>query len=301
MFDRIPDDDPTSGHVPAPDADPPPQIVSDTQFSPDSSIADWLPSFPYYPPEAYPCFPGEESSGLNVSFREPTPEAPIPPHVAPFQFSSSSLSAALSDPPQNSRSLPTIYESESSPSTAFPDPSHDIGNLEDFDHQPLLDDFSLFEPDSDLSQIFLGVHFDADGVFHYPQGDLPPIHSSIDANHHDPWDQFPPDIFSTSSPSIQLPSHGLDASPIDHTPIPDNPSSTLSTPFNFSLSLSDLHSPNPSTPIEIFDDEDSDEPVPFVPDPRLQLPKRASRRLLKKTIRPQGPTRLSSMLALTPE
>ncbi|KAG7098935.1 hypothetical protein E1B28_000825 [Marasmius oreades] len=54
---------------------------------------------PYYPREAYPLF----LEGNPFSYLDPVPEAPpLPlfPEVAPFQFSSSSLSAALEDSSQ---------------------------------------------------------------------------------------------------------------------------------------------------------------------------------------------------------
>ncbi|KAF6766108.1 hypothetical protein DFP72DRAFT_865603 [Ephemerocybe angulata] len=63
---------------------------------------DW----PYYPPEMYPIISAGESRP-TVAFREPTPEVvAVSPKVAPFQFASSSLSAALSAPPPRSRPLP---------------------------------------------------------------------------------------------------------------------------------------------------------------------------------------------------
>ncbi|KAF5392486.1 hypothetical protein D9757_002205 [Collybiopsis confluens] len=63
---------------------------------------DLDPEFPYYPPESYPLFSPEETQG---SFREPSPQAPSIPIPAPFQYSSSSLSAALEEPQAISQSF----------------------------------------------------------------------------------------------------------------------------------------------------------------------------------------------------
>ncbi|KAK7468569.1 hypothetical protein VKT23_003073 [Stygiomarasmius scandens] len=57
---------------------------------------------PYYPPESYHLFQPDNDSS-TASFRDPTPAPdPLPPVLdpPPFQFSSSSLSAALYDPPR---------------------------------------------------------------------------------------------------------------------------------------------------------------------------------------------------------
>ncbi|EAU93219.2 hypothetical protein CC1G_10287 [Coprinopsis cinerea okayama7 len=62
---------------------------------------------PYYPPEMYPLPSSGESSHTHV-IRESTPEhhVTVSPHVAPFNFSSSSLSTALSAP-LRSKPLPS--------------------------------------------------------------------------------------------------------------------------------------------------------------------------------------------------
>ena len=74
----------------------------------DHSLMSEWPS--YYPLEAYSTFPQEDSLQFNRPFREPTPEALniADPNIAPFQFSSSSLSAALSDPPRPAPALPPL-------------------------------------------------------------------------------------------------------------------------------------------------------------------------------------------------
>ena len=64
----------------------------------------------YFPLEAYSTFSQEDGLQFDRPFREPTPE-PLniaDPNIAPFQFSSSSLSAALSDPPRPAPALPPL-------------------------------------------------------------------------------------------------------------------------------------------------------------------------------------------------
>ena len=72
-----------------------------------SLMSEW---HPYYPLEAYSTFPHENGLQFDRPFREPTPEALniTDPNIAPFQFSSSSLSAALSDPPRPAPALPPL-------------------------------------------------------------------------------------------------------------------------------------------------------------------------------------------------
>ncbi|KAL0572570.1 hypothetical protein V5O48_009390 [Marasmius crinis-equi] len=67
---------------------------------------------PYYPPESYPLY----QENPCFSYREPTPESqmiPVFSEVTPFQFSSSSLSAALTDPSPSSPSQPLLQPSNS--------------------------------------------------------------------------------------------------------------------------------------------------------------------------------------------
>ena len=72
-----------------------------------SLMSEWPP---YYPLEAYSTFSQEDGLQFDRPFREPTPE-PLniaDPNIAPFQFSSSSLSTALSDPPRPAPALPPL-------------------------------------------------------------------------------------------------------------------------------------------------------------------------------------------------
>ncbi|KAF5377482.1 hypothetical protein D9615_005112 [Tricholomella constricta] len=266
-----------------------------------TDFSNWTPSYPYYPPEAYPCFPHEEGSIQNHSFTEPTPEVlSVTPDVAPFQFSSSSLSAALTDIPQTPRPLPTIYEGEQSNSE--PHPAHDDA-YRGMTNQSSQDDFPIpFEHDENLSRIFLGVHFDEDGVFHYPEGDNGahlPTDDMIPEIEGDPWEHFIPDLFASPA-SAQVPLQGLDIS-LDRS-VPDNMSSTLSTPFHFSLSLSDPSTPNScSSPVDLPTNFSINDQSNFA----VVSPRRRSQRVRKRKGRkpenPDKPHRLSSSLPLTPE
>ncbi|KAJ7071446.1 hypothetical protein C8F01DRAFT_1110541 [Mycena amicta] len=64
----------------------------------------------YYPPESYPTALGSEHS--PKPFRAPTPQMPPKSPLMPFNYSSSSLSAALSDPPRASLPLPPVPDDE---------------------------------------------------------------------------------------------------------------------------------------------------------------------------------------------
>ncbi|KAG5648246.1 hypothetical protein DXG03_006204 [Asterophora parasitica] len=258
--------------------------------APDGAdFCGWSPLYPYYPPEAFTCHPHGEGS----AFREPTPDVQvITPNVAPFQFSSSSLSAALADVPRISRPLPAIYESEHAVG-AVPNPGQDDA----FHHMPdrtSLDGF--YEPGGDLSQIFLGVGFDEHGVFHYPEADkIAPVSTdSTPELEADVW-SFMPDVFHSPA-ATQLPLQGSDIGP------PDNMASALSTPFhNFSISLPEPSTPNPSSPVDLpsnlFSNNDQPKSTTVV------APTRRSQRVRKgrKPENPEKPYRLSSSLPLTPD
>ncbi|KAJ7169456.1 hypothetical protein C8R46DRAFT_1217154 [Mycena filopes] len=89
----------------------------------ESGLAEVWPV--YYPPEAYPSALGSELSRGEHSFRESTPQMPDSPEVPPFNFASSSLSAALSDPPRTSLPLPPIPDEEpfgNNPCDSEPEP-----------------------------------------------------------------------------------------------------------------------------------------------------------------------------------
>ncbi|KAG6868553.1 hypothetical protein C0993_001249 [Termitomyces sp. T159_Od127] len=255
--------------------------VQITDTSQATEFTNWTPTYPYYPPEAYPCFPGEE--GSFRSFRSPTPDVThITPDVAPFQFSSSSLCAALSVDPQVSESLPAPCTGSEPPSPLIPDQTDGTG-VSGFNSNPTSkDDFPInFMHSTDLSQIFLGVHFDDNGIFQYPESDnTTPIDINVvpvvEARQWSPI--MPSSISSPASAHGQL---GTDTS------------STHSTPYDFPLPLSGSSSPNPS-PIDISTNEHA-----------ANFLDRRSPRTRSRTGRNIGftekPLRLSSSLSLTSE
>lgn len=219
----------------------------------------------------------------------------VSPDIAPFQFSSSSLSAALSDPPQNPKPLPPIQEPDPPPS-ASPSPYNTYSD-DFFYEQMSQDDFP--QDQLELAHILSGTHFDSHGFIVGAQN----MHLSlptdmIPSNIYDGWDNLLPDII-TSPSSTQMPLQSLPGLPIDHHNLADDISSTLSTPSFFHASLSS--SPNAPSPIELSPNEHGTGSLLFSPDLQPPPPKRLHRKSLKKPNKPPGPTRLSSMLPLTPE
>lgn len=252
---------------------------------------------PYYPPEAYHCLSQDE----NISNDHQFPEQDltmfsVSPDIAPFQFSSSSLSAALSDPPQNPKPLPPIQEPDPPPS-ASPSPYNTYSD--DFFYEQMSQDDFPIQDQLELARILSGTHFDSHGFIVGAQN----MHLSlptdmIPSNIYDGWDNLLPDII-TSPSSTQMPLQSLPGLPIDHHNLPDDISSTLSTPSFFHASLSS--SPNAPSPIELSPNEHDTGSLLFSPDLQPPPPKRLHRKSLKKPTKPPGPTRLSSMLPLTPE
>lgn len=128
-----------------------PPIIASLLHTEDTLNGQW-PLCTYYPPEAYPIFSIDEDPRTQRTFREPTPEIlQIPdPIVAPFQFSSSSLSAALSDPPRPPPPLPPV--------SAFNTPEllvQDIPN--DPDRQPSLSPLSQCNGIPEMDDILMSL------------------------------------------------------------------------------------------------------------------------------------------------
>ncbi|KAG6888758.1 hypothetical protein C0992_007549 [Termitomyces sp. T32_za158] len=277
--------------------DPVPNDISDvaeaqiTATSP-TDFVNWTPTYPYYPPEAYPCFPGEEDSLARVrTFRSPTPDVPhITPDVAPFQFSSSSLCAALAVDPQVSETLPAARTGSEPPSPLITDQNDGTGVSGSNSDQTSKDDVPInFMHGTDLSQIFLGVHFDDNGIFQYPESDnttpievnvVPDVVPVLEGRQ---WSPIMPS--SISSPASA------------HGQLCTDTSSTHSTPYDFPLALSGSSSPNPS-PIDISANE---HPANFlVPSQDRRSPRTRSRSGRNISF-PEKTLRLSSSLTLTSE
>ncbi|KAH0590307.1 hypothetical protein H2248_000466 [Termitomyces sp. 'cryptogamus'] len=270
--------------------DPLPNEMFETSEAPTpatsqtTDFTNWTLAYPYYPPEAYPCFSGEEDSAHHRPFRSPTPDVPhITPDVAPFQFSSSSLCAALSATPQVPEPLPVIYTESGPPSPLITSQSDGNGVVGSSIDQTTKDDFPInFTHSTDLSQIFLGVHFDDNGIFQYPESEnatstdinVAPVHEAHQ------W-----------SPIMA----GSIASPVSaHGQLGTDLSSTHSTPYDFPLSLSGSSSPNPS-PIDISANEQHPN---FLGTQNRRSPRIKSRKG-RNLVHSEKPLRLSSSLTLT--
>lgn len=248
---------------------------------------------PYYPPEAYSYLSPEEITTPDSGFREPTPEiVSHSPHEAPFNFSSSSLSAALSDPPRIPVALPPIVECDRLSSVAPSSPRHELP----YHHQMSLDDLrSPSEEDQhQLALILSRPCFGTEGGAHYNTSLFSSLIDTTPTMDNDGWDNFPADFLSLpvcGPSSLQI----LDGLFTD--PNFSDASSSLSTPSHFPTSLSAASSPNGGSPNELpVNDYRVVSPLPT--DNRKQPPRRSFK---KKPVKPQGPTRLSSMLALTPD
>lgn len=280
---------------------------------------------PYYPPEAYTTLFDDDHQPAESTFREPSPEVlHIPdPQIAPFQFSSSSLSAALSDPPRPPPPLP--------PLSAFNTPEllvYDIPN--DAERQPSLSPLSQCDVIPEMSEDTLMT------LGSYTEGAIEQG-SQISV----PQLPFTPDLFNTlrqlsdcevytASPfmvsSNVLRSH--DSSyiwkprgiPADY----DSPRSTFngsilyeahddfssasSTPYLYSTSpLSPGTSPLPATLLDLPNTEQpSSTSLLFSPPnehrpPSIRRPRKHTSRKSKPTLKPPVTTRLSSTLPLSSE
>jgi len=249
---------------------------------------------PYYPPEAYSCLPQEENFNADPGFREPTPEiVSHSPHEAPFNFSSSSLSAALSDPPRIPMALPPMAESDH-PSSVLPSsPRHELLD------EMLLDDLPIHSENEQrqLALVLSRSCFGTESAAHYDASLFSSPIDTIPSMNNDGWDKFPADFLSLpvyEPSSLQI----LDGLFTDQNF--SDASSTLSTPSHFPTSLSAASSPNGGSLVELpVNDRRVNSSLAV--DNRKQPPRKASQKVPKKYAKPQGPTRLSSMLALTAE
>ncbi|KAF9452596.1 hypothetical protein P691DRAFT_794751 [Macrolepiota fuliginosa MF-IS2] len=317
-----------------PVAPPPPEETSlpesqstePAQSQPDPIFNIWPP---YYPPESYP-MPGSAFDAFDT-FQFSSPDiVSVSPHIAPFQFSSSSLSAALSAPPQLPRPLPPVsnepplMEVQPEPETSLStdhtanteqndDNNDDLMSLDDLtisitteaiptiEHIPA----TLSPPPftaSPLSQPPISLNVQ------HPSMPISPIShpndTTIHTDHiHDLWKS--PNIFELLPLFGQSPRSTTDNNLLAD-PSYDELSSASSTPFLFASSLSPTSSPNVSSPVDLPGNEQSTgltgsllfstprEPArPHVP-PRRNRPTST-----KKLLKPGTPMRLSSSLPLT--
>ncbi|PPQ92695.1 hypothetical protein CVT25_014002 [Psilocybe cyanescens] len=276
---------------------------------------------PYYPPEAYTTFPVEEENTGEVSFREPSPEVlQIPdPKIAPFQFSSSSLLTALSDPPRPHAPLPPI-SAVNTPELI----QHDIPN--ESERQPSLSPLSQCNGIPEMNDILMSLD-------DYTQGSIEqlPLEVSVsqlvyDSESFNNLRQFTDSDIYTASP-FSIPTEITRTEPYLWKPrgIPefyDSPhsafggsilyedySSASSTPFVFSSSLSPTSSPLPATLLDLPNTEQpTSNSLLFSPanDPRttataanVRRPRKNTSRKTKPTLKVPVATRLSSTLPLS--
>ncbi|KIK70435.1 hypothetical protein GYMLUDRAFT_32442 [Collybiopsis luxurians FD-317 M1] len=309
-----------------------------SQSTSSQSQNDFDSEFPYYPPESYPLFSTEDT---QTSFREHTPEAPPIPAPAPFQYSSSSLSAALEERPAISHSysehLPmdvTFDQTPESSSTSSP-----YSFTQEFIHNGpvLLDDM----PDPSLFTHILPTiysHHSMYGFIPDDNGICPAGPSQIDSSptyqaNADPTDKLPPAMqelmalpdpffFNESpssiispelSPSPPAPSplaqtgiFSIPSSPLDVTG-PSSPISSPGTSTSPSSPLPQIENTLPSSP-----DVPASAELPVEPSPSQSLlfststshpkgPAPLRNLILTRKQNQQGPTRLSASLPLSDE
>jgi hypothetical protein len=285
-------------------------------------IAEWPP---YYPPEAYSTFPQQDGLHFERPFREPTPEVlDIPdPNIAPFQFSSSSLSAALSDPPRHARALPPLSV-VNTPDLVPPVP------LNDYERQPSLSPLSQCDGIPEVNDILMSIDEFSNQTMdqHGMEISIPSI--TYESDHMDnigfnPTDY--PSYFSASPISISSeitritdPSQNLwkprnmceiesDNSPFSVFGVLNDgheSSSTSSTPYILSSPLSLTSSPYASSAVDLpMGEQPSSNSLLFsVPnEPHANTaprPKKATsvRKRSKASLKAASASRLSSTLSL---
>ncbi|KAJ7596743.1 hypothetical protein C8J56DRAFT_296019 [Mycena floridula] len=256
-------------------------------------------AWPYYPPEAY--------VGLNSSgnyFRESTP-ADIPlatPEVAPFQFSSSSLSAALSDPPRIHRPLPpetppneleTDYAGASSPETLSSISPSLFRN--DFDEPMSLDDSPMLHQSPFI--VSPNLHLNDGNKALAPMDMDTSLMFQLSAPSSTEFRSLPLQNTASKSPLVftdNLPNSYLSL-PRDPFSYDEN-SSTSSSPFQRVNSLSPSSSPCANSPLELPSTTDQ---------PRFSLLfssdfiSSSTPRGYQRPFRSSGESRLSSVMPLS--
>jgi hypothetical protein len=244
-----------------PDAEDAPLEMVSPEGSPFSQEPAALEAHwpPYFPPEAYVTLDSSnEGQAVEHYFKVPPSPLEIPnPEVAPFQFSSSSLSAALSDPPWRSRPLPPAPPSVSNTPELFQDTLNEVEeptNLSPLSQLPEMQDVSmtfddpsqipLDQPHQPQLQVAISQSpYAPDGFFlPFPDAGFSyispitiPSEISQEQLFHDMWKVRGPEEYEFDSPRSFF--DGL-------LNFPDGFPSSPSTPFFGSNSLSPSASPN---------------------------------------------------------
>ncbi|KAK2462006.1 hypothetical protein APHAL10511_006469 [Amanita phalloides] len=272
---------------------------------------------PFYTPE---CFTTQLDNPYHLS-NDFLPAVQTDVQNAPFRFSSSSLSAALSDPLQHNAlatPLPNFMDdrcSRDSPSSSVSPASHNNDLLSNIEDQPMsLCNISTFQDSLELGRILSQVSFysPAEQALEINGATVSPLFSPQDMSQPS---SLPPQG-SPWSPSTPFDSFGL--SPVEQ-PIQlhhyggllcednafDELSSTASTPLNFISSLSPTSSPGGISPIDLpMNDSQTTGSLLFSPTQRRRKPtldthRRPRRTLTRRTLKSPGTGRLSANLAIT--
>ena len=282
-------------------------------------MSEWPP---YYPPEAYSTFPQEN---VERPFREPTPEVLdiADPNIAPFQFSSSSLSAALSDPPRPALALPPLSD------VSTPDLVPPV-SLRDNERQPSLSPLSQSDGIPEVNDILMSFDNFSNQVIDQHEMDItiPSITYEYDHMNNMGFNSADYSSYFSASP-ISISSEitrASDASQnlwkprnmceveLDNSPFSafgalhdgHDSSSTPSTPYILSSPLSLTSSPYTSSAIDLpVGEQPSSTSLLFsLPnEPHTNLaprPKKATsaRKRSKASLRAASASRLSSTLSL---
>ena len=298
-------------------------LVSDTVRLP-GSYSQHHPDFdiwpPYYPPESYPI----PSSSLSPShsFRIPSPEI-VSVSPAPFHFTSSSLSAALSAPPQLHRPLPSI---SSEPPLIKPHPGPELspdnalstdGN--DYDHSMSLDDpLAAMTSGSNTTDHFLLPPASTSSPLLQPSIALNVQNSSILISHspthfhplHDLWKSPAGTLSDLLAPLFENSPRSNPDNILLADPALEDLSSVASTPLSAAPSVSSVSSPNVSSPVGLPGSDQLTNPTssllfstPLEPtrSPVSLTQGHRSSFVTKRLSKSSTPMRLSSSLPLTAE
>ncbi|PFH50771.1 hypothetical protein AMATHDRAFT_3627 [Amanita thiersii Skay4041] len=275
----------------------------------------------FFTPEQYPLHI-EDTYQFSEEFCLPSPQSEV--QNAPFQFSSSSLSAALFNPPVfNSPAPPSISsltedrcEDPSSSSSVSPASPHTDLTVHVEGQQVSRNDLSSFRDSLDLGRILAQVGFNSPAIHSNQDLDMgnviavSPLFSPQDMSQPN---LLPPQESLTRSPSTPSELFGLSPGE-QYYPIGfsyddstyEELSSTTSTPFNFASSLSPTSSPYPLSPVELpMGDPNTAGSLLFAPDSSSRPAKapdnskRPRKLVSRRTVKPPGTTRLSTNLAIT--
>ncbi|TFK76764.1 hypothetical protein BDN72DRAFT_829929 [Pluteus cervinus] len=329
--------------VPQPDAPTPldfsiesPDMMPGFDMHPPDE-AESLFLWPYYnyTPDTYVQYPFNS----DPSFREPTPARfhSVPPTVAPFQFTSSSLADALVDLSPVQPPPPPVPPPQPPP-VSCPDPPGTQSPLDGTQDAPRLDlQDDMHSPDhplievhmqteemgsqtDELLELFRRTRFSStphSTPQHPPFDELQNTHETHDQFLRSPsagpsnWDVlgYPSPAHPPSSVPSSVPSLGVETSTLDEFSSPASGSYSLVSP------LSSTSSPNVAPPAELPAQDLSSTPTSLLfsgpgpqPAPPSELPTPSSliapiggQLMQRKSKKPKSQPRLSSMLAPSPD